>query len=465
MQARGILIPQPREGNNMEKHTLTKGNVSKGILLFVLPIIAGSLIQQLYVTIDAVVVGQFTGKLGLAAIDSVHTLFKFPLNFMNGLATGATILISGHCGSGDERQMHCSIRIACTVAVILGVVCSVGGVILTPWMLQIMSVPDEVYGRAFVYTTIYFGGIWSMNLYNMTAGILRAYGDSKRPLYVLVCCAVINIFGDLLLVGVLNMGVAGAALATVFSQCVSAFLVTWSLTKDYDSMKLQFRELRMEACVLKRELKIGIPGALQACAYGVTNVVIQASINSFGTDTAAGWAAYGKLDLIFWTVSSALGAAVTTFVGQNYGAGKWDRVYKSIRVNIGISYVFTGMIIFTLYAFCEPMYHMFTTDPKVIDIGVYMLRFLVPSYLLSILLENLDGGLRGVGDVLWPTIFTFGGLFLIRLPWVMILTPIYHKVEILLISYPIAWGGTLLFVIPYYFWKKKKCFNKICSEK
>ena len=158
----------------MEKHTLTKGNVSKGILLFVLPIIAGSLIQQLYVTIDAVVVGQFTGKLGLAAIDSVHTLFKFPLNFMNGLATGATILISGHCGSGDKRQMHCSIRTACTVAVILGVVCSVGGVILTPWMLQIMSVPDEVYGRAFVYTTIYFGGIWSMILYNMTAGILRA---------------------------------------------------------------------------------------------------------------------------------------------------------------------------------------------------------------------------------------------------------------------------------------------------
>ena len=216
MQARGILIPQPREGNNMEKHTLTKGNVSKGILLFVLPIIAGSLIQQLYVTIDAVVVGQFTGKLGLAAIDSVHTLFKFPLNFMNGLATGATILISGHCGSGDKRQMHCSIRTACTVAVILGVVCSMGGVILTPWMLQIMSVPDEVYGRAFVYTTIYFGGIWSMILYNMTAGILRAYGDSKRPLYVLVCCAVINILGDLLLVGVLDMGVAGAALATVF---------------------------------------------------------------------------------------------------------------------------------------------------------------------------------------------------------------------------------------------------------
>ena len=328
-----------------------------------------------------------------------------------------------------------------------------------------MNTPQDMMASSTTYLRIYFMGILFTLVYNMGAAIMRAVGDSKRPLLYLVVCCVLNIGLDIFMVVILKMGIAGAALATVFSQCVSAFLVTWSLTKDYDSMKLQFRELRMEACVLKRELKIGIPGALQACAYGVTNVVIQASINSFGTDIAAGWAAYGKLDLIFWTVSSALGAAVTTFVGQNYGAGKWDRVYKSIRVNIGISYVFTGMIIFTLYAFCEPMYHMFTTDPKVIDIGVYMLRFLVPSYLLSILLENLDGGLRGVGDVLWPTIFTFGGLFLIRLPWVMILTPIYHKVEILLISYPIAWGGTLLFVIPYYFWKKKKCFNKICSEK
>ena len=156
-------------------------------------------------------------------------------------------------------------------------------------------------------------------------------------------------------------------------------------------MKLKFRELRMDARVLRKEMKIGVPGALQACAYGVTNVVIQASVNSFGTDTAAGWAAYGKLDMIFWTVSSALGAAVTTFAGQNYGAGKMDRVYKSIRVNVVISYIFTGVIIVILFVFCEPLYHMFTTDPKVIGIGVYMLRFLIPSYLLSVLLENLSG--------------------------------------------------------------------------
>ena len=155
------MILRYREGNRYEGTYTHERQRWKRYLLFVLPIIVGSLIQQLYVTIDAVVVGQFTGKLGLAAIDSVHTLFKFPLNFMNGLASGATIIISGHCGSKDEKQMHCSIRTACTVAVILGVICSVGGVLLTPWMLNVMSVPETVYGRAFAYTCIYFGGIWS----------------------------------------------------------------------------------------------------------------------------------------------------------------------------------------------------------------------------------------------------------------------------------------------------------------
>ena len=224
----------------------------------------------------------------------------------------------------------------------------------------------------------------------------------------------------------------------------------------YDVMKLKLREIRMNMSVLAKELKIGIPGALQACAYGVTNVIIQAVVNGFGTDTAAGWAAYGKLVMIFWTVNSALGVAVTTFVGQNYGAGKMDRVYKSIRVNLGISYLFNGVVLIVLYVFCEPLYHLFTTDQAVIDIGVYMLRFLVPSYLLSVLLENLTGGLRGLGDVLWPTIFTFAGLFFVRLPWTMIMTQLHHNVETLLISYPLAWGTTIICLIPYYFWRKKK---------
>ena len=199
------------------------------------------------------------------------------------------------------------------------------------------------------YLRIYFMGILFTLVYNMGSAIMRAVGDSRRPLLYLLICCVMNIILDIAMVVGMKMGIAGAALATVISQCVSAVLVTWSLTRAYDAMKLKFRELRMDARVLKKELKIGVPGALQACAYGVTNVVIQASVNSFGTDTAAGWAAYGKLDMIFWTVSSALGAAVTHSPDRTTGQGKDGQVYKSIRVNVVISYIFTGVIIVILF--------------------------------------------------------------------------------------------------------------------
>lgn len=441
----------------MEENAITEGIIWKQLLIFFFPIMLGTLIQQLYTTVDTIIVGRFVGKAALASVGGpAAVLSSIVVNFFNGLANGAAVIIAQYYGAKDWKKLHTGFHTAYLFSIVISLVISVVGTVLTPWLLKIMNTPQDMMASSTTYLRIYFMGILFTLVYNMGAAIMRAVGDSRRPLLYLVVCCVLNIGLDVFMVVVLKMGIAGAALATVISQCVSALLVTYSLTKAYDTMKLKFRELRIEAGVLSKELKIGIPGALQACAYGVTNVVIQAAVNSFGTDTAAGWAAFGKLDMIFWTVSTALGAAVTTFVGQNYGAGKIDRVYKSIRVNIVISYIFTGAIILTLYVFCEPMYHLFTTDPKVIEIGVYMLRALIPSYMLSILLENLDGGLRGVGDVLWPTIFTFGGLFLVRLPWVTILIPIYHKVEILLISYPIAWGGTLLFLIPYYFWKKRK---------
>ena len=448
-------------GNNtMEENAITEGIIWKQLLIFFFPIMLGTLIQQLYTTVDTIIVGRFVGKAALASVGGpAAVLANIVVTFFNGLANGAAVIIAQYYGAKDRERLNTGLHTAYLFSIVVSLVISVVGTVLTPWLLKIMNTPQDMMPSSTTYLRIYFMGILFTLVYNMGAAIMRAVGDSKRPLLYLVICCVLNIGLDIFMVVVLKMGIAGAALATVISQCISAILVTRSLTKAYDTMKLRFRELHMDTGVLSKELKIGIPGALQACAYGVTNVMIQAAVNSFGTDTAAGWAAYGKLDLIFWTVSSAMGAAVTTFVGQNYGAGKLDRVYKSIRVNIGISYIFTGAIIFTLYVFCEPMYHLFTTDPKVIQIGVYMLRTLIPSYLLSILLENFDGGLRGVGDVVWPTIFTFGGLFLIRLPWVLILIPIYHKVEILLISYPIAWGGTLLFLIPYYFWKKRKMYR------
>ena len=210
---------------------LTEGNICKVLTAFLLPMILGSLIQQLYTTADAVTVGQFAGKTGLAAIDSVHTLFKFPLNFMSGLSAGATILISGFYGSKDQKSLHCCVRTANTLALILGILCSIVGVILTPQLLHIMIVPEDIYPQTLAYCRIYFGGIWSLILYNMNAGILRAFGDSKRPLYILVLSSFFNIAGDFLLIGLFDLGVQGAAIATVFAQTISVICTYWMLSK------------------------------------------------------------------------------------------------------------------------------------------------------------------------------------------------------------------------------------------
>ena len=210
---------------------LTRGSIPKVLTAFIVPMILGSLIQQLYTTADAVIVGQFAGKVGLAAIDSVHTLFKFPINFMNGLAAGATILISGYYGAKDEKSLRCCVRTAGTLALILGVLCAVAGVIFTPQLLNIMAVPQEIYPQTLAYTRIYFGGIWAMVLYNMMAGILRAFGDSRRPLYVLILSSILNIVGDFLLVGAFRLGVQGAAIATVAAQIVSVLCVAGMIRK------------------------------------------------------------------------------------------------------------------------------------------------------------------------------------------------------------------------------------------
>ena len=428
----------------MKEHTLTKGSVGRGILLFVLPIIVGSLIQQLYVTIDAVVVGQFTGKLGLAAIDSVHTLFKFPLNFMNGLASGATILISGHCGSGDERQMHCSIRTACTLAVILGVVCSIGGVLLTPWMLHIMSVPEEVYGSALIYTCIYFGGIWSMVLYNMAAGILRAYGDSKRPLYVLICCAVINIVGDLLLVGVLHMGVAGAALATVASQIVSVVLTFAMLSKTLKISKDERPLWWPHFCAehMGQMIRLGFPLALQAMLFPIANSIVQAGVNTMGTDQIAAWGICDKLNMLIWLMSDSMGPALTTFVAQNLGAKNPERIRKGVTVGISMSVGAVALISVGLFFFAQILTPLFVSSQDAASLGVLVgtySRMMAPFFFFYAIAEALSGACCGTGDTVRPMITTLLAICLLRVIGILAVLPIYGIMECIVVIYIASW--------------------------
>lgn len=440
-----------------KKNQITEGVIWKQLLIFFFPIMVGTLFQQLYNTVDAIIVGRFVGKQALASVGgSAAVLTNFVIGFFTGLSAGATVIISQFYGAKNLKQLSKGLHTAYAFSITVSLLISIIGWFATPALLHLLKTPADVIPDSILYLRIYFLGMIFTLTYNMGSSIMRAIGDSRRPLIYLVICCGINIFLDILFVIVFHMGIAGAAIATVISQGASAILVTRSLMKSYGILKLELRSIRFHGALLKSELKIGLPGGIQSFGYSISNIIIQAVINDFGTDTAAAWAAYGKLDAIFWTVCGSFGIAITTFAGQNYGARKFNRVKKSVRVCLGMALGVCGSLIVFLMVFCRPLYHIFTTDYAVVDIGVYMLRLITPSYVIFIFVEIFSGALRGIGDVLIPSTITLGGVLLVRLTWILFVTPMTGELSTLLYSYPLAWGATALLLIPYYFHRRKQ---------
>lgn len=440
-----------------KKNQITEGVIWKQLLIFFFPIMVGTLFQQLYNTVDAIIVGRFVGKQALASVGgSAAVLTNFVIGFFTGLSAGATVIISQFYGAKNLKQLSKGLHTAYAFSITVSLLISVSGWFATPALLHLLKTPADVIPDSILYLRIYFLGMIFTLTYNMGSSIMRAIGDSRRPLIYLIICCGINIVLDILFVIVFHMGIAGAAIATVISQGASAILVTRSLMKSYGILKLELRSIRFHGALLKSELKIGLPGGIQSFGYSISNIIIQAVINDFGTDTAAAWAAYGKLDAIFWTVCGSFGIAITTFAGQNYGARKFNRVKKSVRVCLGMALGVCGSLIVFLMVFCRPLYHIFTTDDAVVDIGVYMLRLITPSYVIFIFVEIFSGALRGIGDVLIPSAITLGGVLLVRLTWILFVTPLTGELSTLLYSYPLAWGATALLLIPYYFHRRKQ---------
>ncbi|MCI9470852.1 MAG: MATE family efflux transporter [Lachnospiraceae bacterium] len=425
---------------------LTEGNIFSALLLFVLPILLGSLIQQLYITADAVIVGQFNGKSGLAAIDSVHTLFKFPLNFMNGLAAGATILISRYYGAKDRESLHCSIRTAYTVAVVLGILCSIAGVLLTPFLLDVMAVPKDIYAQTAVYTRIYFGGIWAMVLFNMASGILRALGDSKRPLYVLILCSALNITGDLLLVGVFRLGVGGAAAATVFAQIISVVYTMWLLA-GIEREGGQKKIWHMHFCKehMTYMIKTGFPLALQAILFPVANSIVQASVNSMGTDQIAAWGICDKLDMLIWLIADAMSPALTTYTAQNVGAQKAGRVKRGVLVGAGMSVACVAVISVILFFGTGIMGYWFVAAEDagaVVPLSVQYMKVMAPFFVFYALAEAFSGACCSMGDTVKPMFITLLCTCLLRVVAILTILPGYESMECIVWIYIASWVAT-----------------------
>ena len=335
-------------------------------------------------------------------------------------------------------------------SILAGIVMTVLGILLTPWMLASMGTPEEVQGLSVVYMRVYFCGMVANLVYNTGASILRAVGDTRRPLYFLVASCLVNIALDVVLVVVFQMGVTGAALATILSQLLSAVLVTVTLMRTKDMHHLDIRQLHLDGRMLGRMIRIGFPAGLQSVMYGLSNVIIQAGINSLGTNTVAAWASYSKIDGLFWMMVNAFGISVTTFVGQNYGAGRLDRVRAGVKSCMTMTVAASVMMSVLIFNWGIYGYQLFTTDQEVIQIGIAMMRYLSPVYVTYVSIEILSGALRGVGDSWIPMVMCLFGVCALRVGWILFAVPLNRNIYMIMFSYPLTWVITTLMFFIYY---------------
>lgn len=445
------------ENNVQMKNQITEGVIWKQLLVFFFPIMIGTFFQQLYNTIDTVVVGQFVGTEALASVGgSAAQMINLVVGFFTGLSSGASVIIAQYYGARDEKFVRQGIHNAYAIAVVGGVLLSILGIVLAPSMLTMMNTPSEIIYDSTVYLRVYFSGLIFTFVYNIGSSILRAIGDSRTPLYILIACCLVNIILDLVFVVLLHEGVFGVALATLLAQAFSAVLVTMKLMRSEGMLQLKLTKIRFYRTACISQIKLGIPTGIEAILFAITNIAIQASLNSFGTDTTAAWSAYGKLDAIFWMINTAFGISITTFVGQNYGAGKTERIKKSVKVCLGMELVTAFVMVAFLIITREFLFHMFTSDADVIQIGSDMLVLITPWYIVYVFIEILAGALRGIGDVIVPVIITLGGICVLRIVWLAVALKVSPTISAIIFSYPVTWILTAVIFIGYYYYKHKK---------
>lgn len=436
----------------LKENSITEGVIWKQLLIFFFPILIGTFFQQLYNTVDTIVVGQYVGTNALAAVGTTGTLINLLVGFFVGVSSGATVIISQFFGAGDAKNVSRAVHTSMALALAGGLIIMVFGLLTARPSLELLGVPEEIMDDALTYVNVYYCGIIASMIYNVGTGVLRAIGDSRMPLYVLIVCCLVNIVLDLLFVLAFHWDVFGVAFATVLSQVVSAVLIMVRLMLTRESYRVELKKIRFDRSILKNVIRIGLPAGAQSVLYSVSNLVVQASINSFGTDAIASWAAIGKIDGFIWMVMSAFGIAITTFVGQNFGAMKYDRVKKSIRVCLGMSLGTTIVLSILLLTFMEPLLRFFTGDETVIEIGQNFFWVLAPSYFTYVFIEILSGAIRGAGESFQPMLITCFGVCGLRILWLALvgLVPAMHSMQMVAMNYPITWVIAAVVFIIYY---------------
>ena len=444
---------------NRSKTSLTEGTIWKQLILFFLPIAAGTCIQQLYNTVDGLIVGRFVGTAALAAVGgSSAQIINLLIGFFVAATAGASVIIAQIYGAGRTQDVQAAAGNAIAVFAMIGCILTVFGLLASPAMLTMLQTPEDTLAPASLYLRIYFIGVPFVLVLNMESNMLRSVGDSFGPFLFMLAGCVTNIILDLIFVILFHWGVAGVAIATVLSQVVNMSLLTARLLRTKERYRLSFRNLKLNGVYLANMLRLGIPSGLQASMYAVSNMVIQVGVNSLGTVVVASWAMTSKTDGIFWAVSNAMGAAITSFIGQNLGAGKQDRARECVKEGLILHASITIVLSALILLLGRPLLHILTTDGAVVDTTYQMMLYFVPFYFLWTIIEVLTAVLRGAGDTLRPFLVISFGICIFRIIWMTTLFLAVHTLFVLCMSYAASWFVTDVIMVVYY--KKGKWMDR-----
>ena len=444
-------------GRKSTARDMTSGSIWGQLVLFALPLMLGNVFQMLYNTVDSVIVGNFVSKQALAAIGSTSMITNIMVFFFNGFSVGASVVIGHYFGAREFDRLHRAIETTMAATFLLCALFTALMLPLVPPMLRLMSTPDDVMADATLYLRIYIGGISGLLIYNIGSGILRAVGDSTRPLYFLIFTSLLNILLDLFFVVVLKAGIAGAAIATIISQALSAGLILLMLTRTQDIYRLSWKELRIEWPLLRRIFAVGLPAGIQSIVTAFSNIFVQRYINIFGSDVMAGWASYNKLDQFIMLPMQSMAMAATTFVSQNVGAGEEKRADRGTLASLCLVCGVTGGIIALLIGFAPGAVRMFSPDEAVIAYGSLFIRTNCAFLLCNCINHTLAGALRGRGDSRGPMVVMLSCFVGVRQTYLYLITRfVANTPRIVGFGYPVGWASCCVTMLLYFFLKRRR---------
>lgn len=429
---------------------MTEGVIWKEILLFSIPLLLGNLFQQLYNAVDSVVVGNYIGAQALAAVGSSAPVINLLVSFFMGLAVGAGVIISRYFGARKKEELHIAVHTSLALTFAAGLVMTLIGVLISPYVLQWVGTPSDVMESSVLYLRIYFLGILSVMVYNMGSGILRAVGDSRNPLYFLIVSSVTNIILDMLFVIVFHMGIAGVGWATLIAQTISAVLTMLLLMRTKEEYQVKLKHIRFHKHMLYEIVRLGLPSGLQNAIVSFSNVIVQSNINAFGSLAMAGCGSYTKIDGFAILPVMSYSMALTTFTGQNMGAKKYDRVKHGAKTGILMS-VITIVCISALLLMLGPnVLAIFSSDPTVINYGLYMMHVLAPGYIFLAISHAFNGIIRGAGITTVPMIVMVTCWCGLRMAWILTSVPLFHDIGVVFMGWPLTWIASALWLFLYY---------------